>query len=146
MKESNFIPYAEALAMKELGFDEECLTWFRDGELVTWVEDDFDVSYPGDSKFIGYTNSDLHDIVTAPLYQQAFKWFRDKHFMMHLISPYEFKCEIEFLDDFSDSEQYGRFYNHIHLCDDDGDELKFKTYEEAELACLRKLIELVKSN
>ena len=58
-----FIPYEQALELKELGFDEKCLArYFKDG------------------KSIFYTHSKIYkDYVSAPLYQQAFRWFREKY-------------------------------------------------------------------
>ena len=58
-----FIPYEQALELKELGFDEKCLArYFKDG------------------KSIFYTHSKIYkDYVSAPLYQQAFRLFREKY-------------------------------------------------------------------
>jgi len=59
--ENEFISYEQALALKELGFDEPCFGY-----------------YTGDKKHLvlrpnmGRRNEDLNDIVcTSPLYQQA---------------------------------------------------------------------------
>ena len=59
-----FIPYEQALELKELGFDEPVLArYFNDG------------------KGFVYSNSPtFKDSTTAaPLYQQAFRWFREKY-------------------------------------------------------------------
>lgn len=97
-----FIPYEEALALKELGFDEECLGWFRDKLFTLEEKGDYFVLYG----------------LEAPLYQQAFRWFREKYGLHHNIS----------------NDKFGYYTN----------EGKFDTYEQAELTCLRKLIEIVK--
>ena len=73
MKEQ-FVTYEIAKALKELGFDEECYGYYNSkGELlfpqngVTIVKD-----------WIWVGNQCVRiDMVLAPLYQQAFQWFRE---------------------------------------------------------------------
>lgn len=103
-----FIPYEQALELKELGFDEECLTY-----------------YFKEHKELFFGSKPAYgEVIDAPLYQQAFRWFREKHNLHHFI------------------ELDGRVFNAVcqlslvRVC---------KTYEEAELACLRKLIKIVKN-
>jgi hypothetical protein len=116
--EKEFIPYEQALALKELGFDEPCFGYYKYEELLI----------QGQSK-----NSDHGFSISAPLYQQAFRWFREKHNLhinKHGNSNYtsfnmvEPKIEVISFVRYTDTE------NH---------------YEEAELACLNKLIEIVKN-
>jgi hypothetical protein len=58
-----FIPYEQALELKELGFDELCLFYYTDNESLRI-----------------YHQSEIYDdLVGAPLYQQAFRWFREKY-------------------------------------------------------------------
>jgi hypothetical protein len=106
-----FVPYDVALAMKELGFDEPTIcSYYRGGEGL-------------------YMGNIIHlDDVPAPLYQQAFRWFREKHNLSHNIE-----------EGYFNDGQYAGWIN----SDGVG---AYKTYEEAELACLRKLIEIVKEN
>jgi hypothetical protein len=122
-----FIPYEQALALKELGFDEPCFGAFIGKEFKF-----FDFS----NDLNGYVN-DKNLIIGAPLYQQAFRWFREKHKLYHTINMF---------GDW-DKPQYsylvsGRTMNnpaHMwHFEDKD-------SHEEAELACLIKLIEIVKN-
>jgi hypothetical protein len=61
----------------------------------------------------------------APTYSQAFRWFREKHDLNYVIVKAE-----------------SWFYT-INGCNT---QEGFNTYEEAELECLKKLIELVKQN
>jgi len=107
-----FIPYAEALALKELGFDEDCF-----------------VIYPNSTSQLRARPRFLYETdVKAPLYQQAFRWFREK---------YGFYPQIEI-------NAYYQIWL-VKLCNVDGTwsaVASKKSYEEAELACLRKLIEL----
>ena len=66
---NEFIPYEQALELKELGFDEPCFgKIYADGGSEQ-------LSYP-------YKNSDQIGKVTscsAPLYQQVFRWFCEKY-------------------------------------------------------------------
>jgi len=98
-----FVPYEEALALKELGFDESCI----------------------------YDYPDCVESIPAPLYQQAFRWFREK---------YTLHPEIVV--------QLGFKHWNAHILPDGKwlpapNKAGFNTYEETELACLRKLIEIV---
>jgi hypothetical protein len=120
MKEE-FVTYEQALALKELGFDEPCMfvhdTW---GNTKNWTED-------GEGE---HRNSDKNASIyySAPLKQQVFRWFREKHDINNCIS-------------YSRLEDNNWYYQYYKSGLDGG----FKTYEEAENACLNKLIKLVKN-
>lgn len=135
MKE--FTPYQESFELKELGFDEECLSRFF-GEKLTIATT------------FGCKNSDEvpkeYDFrCTAPLYQQAFRWFREKH---------NWQASIEAT---KDQHRFDLGYNYWIWNSETGEEyhtmptncpsgdFEFKTYEEAELACLQRLIEIIKN-
>jgi len=113
-----FIPYEQALELKELGFDDEC----------------FGVYYnPTQELFIGKTiNPFTKEIRTfAPTYSQAFRWFREKYDLYTNVTRYKDEAEGE-----------DKFLYYI----DNGDiEEEFITYEEAELECLKQLIEITKN-
>lgn len=114
----NFIPYEEALALKTLGFDEDHLGVY--GKL----SDEHALH-----KMIGYKFDAVDDIhfIKAPLYQQAFKFFREKYTLHPLIdqTQADYRCSIV---------KRPRVYHHINGV--------FDTCQEAELACIRKLIEI----
>ncbi len=122
--EKEFIPYEQALALKELGFDEPCFGY-----------------YTGDKKHLvlrpnmGRRNEDLNDIVcTSPLYQQVFRWFRKKY-----------RCEFHIECRRHTSVKYYE----VFLFDGNKSSMVFGKslkYEESELECLKKLIEIVKQN
>jgi hypothetical protein len=122
--EKEFIPYEQALALKELGFNEQCIaTYDEDKEFEL---QDFEQNY----------NTFPSHIIAAPLYQQAFRWFREKYKFHAEIRSYTakyFTIIIQELKDIVIYLEYG------------GIDLKFNTYEEAELECLKKLIEIVKN-
>ena len=132
----DFVPYQEALELKELGFDEPCFTYyFCNGILSdTPRESGDDIKYQGDCKFDNHQNSYLEedDDCSAPTFSQAFRWFREKHNITQTIAR-----------DGSLAKEgpwaYTIVYDGIYF--NDG----YLTYEEAELACLKKLIQIVKN-
>jgi len=126
-----FIPYEECKELKELGFDEPCIAICPQHESEFYYI--FDASYV--DRLIT-KNPDT--FMLAPLYQQAFRWFREKHDLFHSITPkrcypdnaitgVEFYCQVE----------NGAGEETMH---DSG----VRGYEESELACLRKMIEILK--
>ena len=125
-----FIPYEQALVLKELGFNEPCLGFYYK------LNDDFLLEIPvisykeNKNSIIDETFDNKSECITAPLYQQAFRWFREKH----NIDSYHIEPT---------NNMFGNFYGVLGLrtATFNGG---FKTYEEAELACLKKLIEILK--
>jgi hypothetical protein len=128
-----FIPYEQSLALKELGFDEPCLAhWYN--ETPTNSEGQCLVYYkkPWDNQKI--INGVIRDYYFAPTYSQAFRWFREKYNLFGYSYP-------------NDYQMYG--YRIVELKSSENRELIYdwgtlNTYEEAELKCLKKLIEIVK--
>ena len=127
--EKEFIPYEQALELKELGFNEPCFYPFTNFSDLEWSKVD---SCYADFK---NWNDKRYGVVSAPLYQQAFRWLRYKHNCV---------CEIIRKEDGNHSEFIGWVYI-------DGRKIDVvsywdsKSYEEAELACLIKLIEIIKA-
>ena len=62
-----FIPYEQALELKELGFDEECLGYHNVDPYLP--NPTFNLVIPFDHEWC----------LPAPLYQQAFRFFREKY-------------------------------------------------------------------
>ena len=118
-----FIPYEQALELKELGFDEECLGYYSFSEKVT-LKSCFNrtpIILSGKK-------------CSIPLYSQVFRWFREKH-----------NLESHVKKDWTDGILQG-YESIIECLDGYIDVGTFKTYEEAELECLKKLIEIVKED
>ena len=119
-----FVPYKQALELKELGFDEPCFAVYIDKTLI--IEDDWLYSTNQDT-FIESSN------FTAPLYQQAFRWFREKYGIMYTV------------DNNIVGNTFHGSYTKINSDYESDYTNDFATYEEAELECLKKLIETVKN-
>jgi len=129
--DKQFIPYEQALELKELGFDEPCFGWFRTIDFKEYfLETELDL----DEEFSDLINSNFTGgACSAPLYQQAFRWFRDKHNIYSYIQKFYYnRFDYVIIDEKNDEEV-------------DYNDSLFNTYEEAELACLKKLIEIVKN-
>jgi len=129
--EKEFVPYELALRMKQLGFDEPCIAIYSNANPKT--------GYYTLKKYrlkLIKQASQKDKGVKAPLYQQAFRWFREKYFI-HGEPLYKGGLT-------SQTAWYN--YDIISTIDWDDSKVKnkqYKTYEEAELACLEKLIEIV---
>ena len=81
-----FIPYEQALKIKELGFDEKCLTSYaNDKDLMSvWnVDTQFECATimkdEPDKAYIFNSNFKDSNWCSAPLYKQAFRFFREKY-------------------------------------------------------------------
>ena len=130
--EKEFIPFEQALALKELGFDEPCFVQYKkyDGGEAT-----LDIGFSKNEIIMQFHK--LSKFCSAPLYQQAFRWFREKHELhSHVRESYAFDNTLEFVTQIN-----GSYVNHGIA---DKPINRFETYEEAELECLKKLIEIVK--
>jgi len=143
---TEFIPYEQALALKELGFDEPCLAYYdKDGDLLgdIGINEDIDNLYRN-SYFVIYKDFSESEY-TAPLYQQCFRWFREKYNWQHSIDPTSDQHSFElgynyWIWNYKTGEEYHTMPKNRPTGD-----WEFETYEEAELACLNKLIEIVKN-
>ena len=109
-----FIPYEQALELKELGFDEPCLAFYN-GKFLDSTNYDFD---SGECRDIG-------QCVKTPTYSQCFRWFREIHNIVFYLNMVDINLYYYVIE----TEPF----------------LHFNTYEEAELACLCKLIEIIKN-
>jgi len=124
--DKEFIPYQEALELKELGFDEHCFGWY------TWTGKDLILK-----------NNSYVDInpTPAPTFSQAFRWFREKYNLKSWIEEHT-------VDNFLDLKPLIIYVIRPHKLTDyrKGEVCASEKYEVVELMCLRKLIEIVKKN
>jgi hypothetical protein len=126
--EKEFVPYEEALELNPLGFDEPCfgnyvkLTETQNTFFMNDVVSEIDRETP------------LHEslITKAPTFSQSFRFFREKYKLVFnfisysIVKPREYHWSITWNDEAKASGIV-------------------KTYEEAEQACLDKLIEICKN-
>jgi hypothetical protein len=114
-----FVPYELALALKTLGFDEPCLAKHDLKHILLRVEE-----------CKSQESASELDYILAPLYQQAFRWFREKYgYWSYIKEATKGTCRF-YIEKFDEN-----FFNSDII----------DSYEEAELECLKKLIEIVKT-
>jgi len=129
--EKEFVPYELAVKLKELGFDEPCFGfWCKDTKTQEYtIRNGFDKS----SESIKGRN--FQAFLSAPTFSQAFRWFRKKNFICHVTNDLSNNLQDEVYV-YVMTKGYGSLIDRSE---------EYSTYEEAELACLKKLIEIVKT-
>jgi hypothetical protein len=136
----DFIPYEQALELKELGFDEECFGFYtHKGELRRYTNFDGELNDFQTLKNSSITMGD--NWCAAPTFSQAFRWFREKQYYSEITTECtQADGSIGF------SWRIWKPWLIEEWSPENGnDEWSYKTYEEAELECLIKLIEIVKT-
>lgn len=126
--EKEFVSYEIALELKQLGFDEPCLDCYH--------------IYGKRWEMRLNKQSTIEGACLAPTFSQAFRFFREK---------FNWQASIEATKDQNSRElgynywiwnsETGEEYNTMPQNCPSGD-WEFKTYEEAEIACLIKLIKI----
>jgi len=127
--EKEFVPYKQSLELKELGFDEPCFGfWLSNKTIQVGTES-------GAAMLSAFGNVTYF---RASLYQQAFRWFREKHNLFsHVGRCLGMRDECYFVEINTITEMLG-------IYDSEEDQVIFRSHSEAEIACLNKLIEIVK--
>jgi len=122
----DFTLYSEALELKQLGFDEPCLFYYYgSNDLQSLIQIDM-------PRLVNHNESILGTCYSAPTYSQAFRWFREKYNLHALIMPKTTPSNTTVYYIYK-----GKFEKNWNNC--------FETYEEAELACLKEMIKIVKT-
>jgi hypothetical protein len=130
--ESLFVPYEQALELKELGFDEPCFGYYDNFNIFI-----IDRNSKIEHKNSIYSNNELYKgVILAPLYQQAFRFFREKHDLVHRINRDGGWWICAILDLYDENDQ-GAIETYLENTNP-------QTYEEAETACLLELINICK--
>ena len=130
-----FVPYEQALELKKLGFNEPCYAYFSNK--YTYVDTIIKPIHViseniNESALI----RKLEITCLSPTFSKAFRWFREKYNLIPDIQYYgNWNFEIFRIGEFAEP------------MDDVNVDYTFKggTYEEAELECLKKLIEIIKN-
>ena len=134
--EKEFCNYNQALALKELHFDEPTIyytTQSNNSYIYNFEEhpDDF-IRNIGDKT-----------LIAAPLKQQVFRWFREKYNLRGFIG---FRPNVKKFDyHIYDMSLSGMEYVKQRTMEEYNKDPLVGTYEEAEDACIDKLIEIIES-
>ena len=123
--EKEFVPYELALELKQLGFYELCFGYFDRKDCCVLKIDAV------------YQNTNL----SAPTYSQVFRWFREKHNIDAWVQP--------FVSEKQNGKPFLPYESYAYYIFEDGvyvaDGVNFLDSEEAEMACLKKLIDHCKN-
>jgi hypothetical protein len=145
----DFCTYEQSVALKELGFDEDCIAYYdTDGLQISshyWYPGNKNSSFPTPE----LTNNPK---ISAPLKSAVFRWFEEIHGLYKDLHPefyidgvninwrilWPFDNEKRIMD----SKNFPRYSGTMMY----GDNGEYKTQDDAESACIDKLIELIKNN
>lgn len=137
----HFCDYRQSLGLKELGFDEECLGFFKlninalfnnvESELIINVNPEHLTCQKQMTYIFG------QNTLLAPLKSQAFEFFREKYGLEPQVKSWKEKGGIVWHYSIQKIGEPSIFRSIDCAVD---------SYEEAELICLVKLIEIVKTN
>jgi hypothetical protein len=134
---NEFVTYERALALKELGFDELCFGYFDSKSELAFNTNGNPIS----KDWVWFGNQCLPiDMTLAPLKQQVFRWFREKYSLL----PNIWSGKINHIFYGYDILHIKKQKFVINNTDLGGGDCDYDTYEEAENACIDKLIELAK--
>lgn len=135
----DFVTHEQALALKELGFDEPCFGYREStfGKEKVIIEPSGLITNTNFSKIFG----EIRFRLCTPTYSQAFRFFRKNHNMSHEIFKNE-KAMIDYVASKGETHlpkyRFGYTDDSYHIIG------TCMEYEEAESACLDFLIKLVK--
>ena len=167
MKEQ-FIPYELALELKELGFDEDCFGYYRpikNWMISTnpkfnsephftgpnWCNDSmiFYFMYKsnpfGDRDGTVKNSSIKNEYIAAPLWQQAFDWFRERGYNACIEVT---DTTIHYYWSITIQDSNDREYNDVDLIDSVNNRwyssLRFENYDNARIEAIKIIIDLYK--
>lgn len=124
----HFLTYEQSLAVKELGFNEPCFGLYAP---------------PSKSIFLHhYGLLTAKEQILAPLKSQFFKWVREKYNLRGFIG---FRPNVKQFDyHIYDMSLSGKEYVKQRTMEEYNKDPLVGTYEEAEDACINKIIEILK--
>lgn len=150
MLEKEFVPYDESYALKELGFDEHCFAAYYT-DIDKNVKDKYDyrrkfsINYSEEDDYVINKFSEEFDyFISAPTYSQAFRWFREKRYYHIYLQSFPDKFWNFVIEDISEKgyiRSDGSKRNMPRLITNSD---LYKNYDDVQIACLKKLIEIIK--
>ena len=140
---NQFVTYEIALKLKELGFNEKCFGFYRNSEIcgVNIWDRDHDQFHVISQENI---SSATYEFILAPLWQQAFEFFRKECGFYVYNSPEFYKNGINFNWQIlwylpEEQQTKHRVNGGTYLYGDNGE---YPTQESADEAAILKMIEL----
>lgn len=130
--EKQFIPYEEALALKELGFDELVFGYYLCKNSAFGIELELTTAW---LDLISYDSCSCK----APLWQQAFDFFNEKY---GLDVNYDACIPTSYIPTIHFTSETGLEYRCHEMLKFFGRRI-FDTKEDARIECLKKLIQVI---
>ncbi len=123
--DTEFVSYEIALELRKLDFNKPCFGWYYNSKLII-------------EKHLIFTDSQTYmsdGDCNAPTFSQAFRFFREKYDLfgcidLHVGTPLHWYVRIDKIS----------INDYVYHSEDDSK--YYIRYEDAELACLMKLIEI----
>ena len=128
---NEFVSYEIALKLKELAFDEPCFTYYYNinGNIRTGIEVHIHNAWT-------YAGTKKIETTLAPLYQQVFRWFRNKYDIDISINTIYYKYNENI------SKKYRVVIDNKTVFTNVG---FYDTYEEAQKKCILDLISIIEN-
>jgi len=127
MKE-HFVTYEQALALNDLGFKEPCIATIDQTEYF---------HIKGTKQFP--RGAMMYYTIDLPLKSQVFEWGRKEYDLYHMVHQFEHHKD-------TPRNSLGEVSGKLVMLNDDISYFSYhSTYEEAESACIDKLIEIIKN-
>ena len=121
---SEFCNYNQSCNLEKIGFDKPCLGYYNSDNVEQVVRVIESISKSTKSQYIDMYEKNLDSVVSAPLLQQAFKFFIDNGYYNDVKKIDDFKWQFVI-------ESKNIFYSQ-----------HFNNHKECVSACLDKLIQL----
>ena len=122
---NEFVSYEIALKLKELGFKEQCFLFYDIDKKLYASEAYYKIGY-----------NVLNEEVIAPLYQQVFRWFRNKYGIDFSINTIYSRYNENTSKKYSGVIDNKTVFTNVGFYD---------TYEEAQKECILNLISIIKN-
>lgn len=134
--DKEFISYKQALELKNLGYDKTCFVYSENGNFISCGS----IGGMGESFFNEFHPKLNPELTGLPLFSQVFKWFREEHKINSTILPH---LHYDYDDGVVKIKKHYKYsYSILEYSDSLVD--MYNSYEKAELACLKQLIEVLK--
>jgi hypothetical protein len=146
--EKEFVSYELSLTLKDIGYESPSPIGGYRGGAVFYYDKGSELFYDG---LPMYSSSYHEGQIIAPTYSQAFRFFREKHKLHSSVDFQKLKETDEDEDielyEFKINEQWQvgkEWFDYKYGFKHHSYNFNYMSYEEAELACLKKLIEIAK--
>ena len=141
--ENQFVTKYQSICLKDLGFEEPCLGYWRNENLPKPItickyttKEDMEYEVNNQDEHHNFKNI----IALAPLFQQVFDWFREKHNLNGVVHYYNNLKKWGF--SVYSLEMNGKEY--IEFTKKEDRSIKFDSFHDARLECVNELIRRIK--